>query len=212
MLFLASPINADILRMYCVFVLLLPAVIWALMNDRLSYVLAISGGLWLAASLGYGMTALPEGTGYFDLMSWQLLFVAGIYFGFTPVPRLTKLGSPSFRTAACLAVVVAFFVVRRWQFLTGQEWSPYFDWLFHWKRTLPLGSLLDFAAFSALVYRFRVPSPSSQQPGRERLSPFWASTRCRYLYGALRRRCWRVGPTIAGSSHLLSTIQCWRQG
>ena len=60
------------------------------MNDRLYYLLAISGGLWLAASQGYGMTALPEGTGYFDLMSWQLLFVAGIYFGFTPAPKFTK--------------------------------------------------------------------------------------------------------------------------
>lgn len=155
MLLVASPVNADILRMYCVFVLLLPAVIWAVMNDRLSYVIAISGGLWLAAAGGYGMTALPEGTGYFDLMSWQLLFVAGIYFGFTPAPKLTKLGSPSFRTAVCLAVVMAFLVVRRWQFLTGHEWSPYFDWLFHWKRTLALGSLLDFAAFSTLVYGFR---------------------------------------------------------
>ena len=50
MLFIASPMNADILRMYCIFLLLLPAVIWALMNDRLYYLLALSGGLWLAAS------------------------------------------------------------------------------------------------------------------------------------------------------------------
>jgi hypothetical protein len=85
---IASPVNADILRMYFIFVLLLPAVLWALMNDRLRYVVAISGGLWLAAALGYGMTALPAGTGYFDIASWQLLFVAGVYFGFTPMPHL----------------------------------------------------------------------------------------------------------------------------
>jgi hypothetical protein len=155
-LFIASPINADILRMYCIFVLLLPGVIWALMNDRLYYLLAISGGLWLAASQGYGMTALPEGTGYFDLMSWQL-FVAGIYFGSSSVPDLIRLGTPSSWTAVCLAVVSMFFVVRRWHFLTGQEWSPYFEWLFRWKRTLPLGGVLNFAAFSAVVYRFRRP-------------------------------------------------------
>ena len=166
MLLVASPVNADILRMYCVFVLLLPAVIWALMNDRLSYVLAISGGLWLAAAQGYGMTALPEGTGYFDLMSWQLLFVAGIYFGFTPLPKLTKIGTPSFRTAVCLAVVVAFFVVRRWHFLTGQEWSPYFDWLFHWKRTLPLGCPARFRG----VLRPRLPLPASPHRRRNNLA------------------------------------------
>ena len=168
MLFVASPINADILRMYCIFLLLLPAVIWALMNDRLYYLLAISGGLWLAASQGYGMTALPEGAGYFDLMSWQLLFVAGIYFGFTPASKFTKSPTPSSWTAVCLAVVGTFFVVRRWHFLTGQEWSPYFEWLFHWKRTLPLGCLLNFAAFSAVVYRFRRPltAVARTSPGR----------------------------------------------
>jgi hypothetical protein len=160
MLFLASPINADILRMYCVFVLLLPGVFWALMNDRFYYMAAISGGLWLAASLGYGMTALPEGTGYFDLMSWQLLFVAGIYLGFTPVPNLTKLpklGTTSAWTAICLAVVGTFLVIRRWHFLTGQELPPYFEWLFRWKRTVSAGCLLNFAAFSAMVYLFRGP-------------------------------------------------------
>jgi hypothetical protein len=157
LLFLASPVNADILRMYCIFFLLLPGVLWALMNDRFYYMAAISGCLWLAASLGYGMTALPAGTGYFDLMSWQLLFVAGICFGFTPVPNLKKFRTPTSWTAVCLAVVGAFFVIRRWHFLTGQQWSPYFEWLFHWKRTLPIGCLLNFAAFSAAVYRYRRP-------------------------------------------------------
>jgi hypothetical protein len=168
MLFVASPINADILRMYCIFLLLLPAVIWALMNDRLYYLLALSGGLWLAASQGYGMTALPEGTGYFDLMSWQLLFVAGIYFGFTPVPKLIKSATLPSWTAVCLAVVGTFFVIRRWHFLTGQEWSPYFEWLFRWKRTLALGCLINFAAFSAVVYRFRRPFTAMARtlPGR----------------------------------------------
>lgn len=160
MLFLASPLNADILRMYCIFFLLLPAVFWALMNERFYFVVAISGGLWLAASMGYGMTALPAGNGYFDIMSWQLLFIAGIYFGFAPVPKLRKLSTSTSWTALCLAVVGTFFVVRRWHFLTGQLWTPYFEWLFRWKRTLPLGCLVNFAAFSALVYRFRRPLDS----------------------------------------------------
>jgi hypothetical protein len=157
MLFIASPVNADILRMYCIFFLFLPAVFWALMNDRFYYLMAISGGLWLAAAQGYGMTALPAGTGYFDIMSWQLLFVVGVYLGFAPVPNLRKLATSKSWTGVCLVVVGTFFVVRRWHFLTGQQWSPYFEWLFYWKRTLPLGSLLNFAAFSAVVYRFRCP-------------------------------------------------------
>jgi hypothetical protein len=101
-------------------------------------------------------------------MSWQLLFVAGIYFGFTPAPKLIKSATLPSWTAVCLAVVGTFFVVRRWHFLTGQEWSPYFEWLFHSKRTLPLACLLDFAAFSAVVYRFRRPLTAfvRTSPGR----------------------------------------------
>ena len=157
MFLIASPVNADILRMYFIFVLLLPAVLWALMNNRLRYVVAISGGLWLAAALGYGMTALPAGTGYFDIASWQLLFVAGVYFGFTPMPHLAELSRRNSWIAVCIAVAATFFAARHWHLLTGQESSPYFEWLFHWKRTLPFGCLLDFAAVSALVYRFRGP-------------------------------------------------------
>jgi hypothetical protein len=157
MLFIASPVNADILRMYCIFFLLLPIVFWALLSDRFHYLMVISGGLWLAAAQGYGMTALPAGTGYFDIMSWQLLFVVGVYLGFTPLSDLTRIGTSTSWTGACLVVAVTFFAVRRWHFLTGQQWSPYFEWLFRWKRTLPLGSLVNFSAFSAVVYRFRRP-------------------------------------------------------
>ena len=103
------------------------------------------------------MTSLPAGTGYFDLMSWQLLFVAGICFGFTAVPNLRKFSPSTLLTAVCLAVITTLFAIRRWHFLTGHDCSQYFEWLFHWKRTLPLGCLLNFAAFSFVVYRFRRP-------------------------------------------------------
>lgn len=154
MLCLASPGYSEILRMYCIFMLLLPGVFWALLNNRFYYVAAISGGLWLAASQGYGMAALP-GAGYFDIMSWQLLFVAGMYFGFTRVRDARELGTPAWWMAGCLAVVGTFFTVRHWHFFTGQQVSPYFQWLWSWRRTLSLGRLLDFAAFSILVYRVR---------------------------------------------------------
>ena len=127
MFLIASPVNADILRMYFIFVLLLPAVLWALMNNRLRYVVAISGGLWLAAALGYGMTALPAGTGYFDIASWQLLFVAGVYFGFTPMPHLAESSRRNSWIAVCIAVAATFFAARHWHLLTGQESSPYLN-------------------------------------------------------------------------------------
>lgn len=154
MLFMTSPSYSEILQMYCVFLLLLPGVLCALTKSRFYYVVVISGGLWLAASQGYGMAALP-GTGYFDIMSWQLLFVAGVYFGFTQVRKPREIGTPALWTTVCLVVVGTFFVVRHWYFLTGEQLPSYFEWLWSWRRTLTLGRLLDFAAFSTLVYRFR---------------------------------------------------------
>lgn len=153
MLCIASPGESEILRMYCVFFLLLPGVFWALMNNRFHYVVAISAALWLAASQGYGTAALP-GSGYFDLMSWQLLFVAGIYLGFTPVRKLREFRPRASWTAVSLTVVSIFFVLRHWHLFTGQEASPYFQWLWFWRRTLSLGRLLNFAAFAALIYGF----------------------------------------------------------
>lgn len=154
--------------MYCIFFLLIPGMFWALRNDRLYYLAAISGGLWLAASQGYGMTALPGVAGYFDLMSWQVLFVARICFGFIQVPTIKKLSTSTSWMAVCLALVGIFFIVRRWHFLTGQQWSPYLEWLFRWKRTLPLGCLVNFMAFSTVVYRFRRPlsAVATSSPGK----------------------------------------------
>ena len=154
MLCIETPMDSEILRMYCIFLLLLPGVFWALMNDRFHYVVAISGGLWLAASQGYGMSALP-GTGYFDIMSWQLLFVAGICFAFNRVRNLRDFRAPAWWTPLCLAVAGTFLVARHWHFLTGQQMFPYLEWLWSWRRTLTIGRLLDFAAFSILVYRVR---------------------------------------------------------
>ena len=151
-----APIYSEILRMYVIFLLVLPSVLWALVNNRFLYVAAISGGLWLAAAQGYGMSALPE-SGYFDILSWQLLFVAGTCLGFNRVRNHREFRVPASWTVVCLAIVGAFLVVRHWHFLTGQPISPYFEWLWSWRRTLSVGRLLDFTAFSILLYRVRSP-------------------------------------------------------
>jgi hypothetical protein len=166
LLCIASPVYSDILRMYCIFLLLLPAVIWALLNKREAYVALISGGLWLAALCGYGMAALP-GTGYFDIMSWQLLFMAGVYLGFRRLRNRREVGAPAWATVVCVAVAATFLVLRHWHFLTGQHLPAYFEWLWSWRRTLSLGRLLDFAAFSFLVYATRglLSRPMRSLPG-----------------------------------------------
>jgi hypothetical protein len=167
MLGIGAPIYSEILRMYVIFLLVLPSVLWTLVNNRFLYVAAISGGLWLAAALGYGMSALPQ-SGYFDILSWQLLFVAGICLGFNRLRNHREFRMPAWWTHVSLAIVGTFFVIRHWYFFTGQPISPHFEWLWSWRRTLSVGRLLDFTAFSILVYRFRSPLTTlvRTMPGR----------------------------------------------
>jgi hypothetical protein len=168
-------------------------------------VAAISGGLWLAASQGYGMAALP-GTGYFDIMSWQLLFVAGIYFSFTRVRNLRELYPPASWRAVCLAVVGTFFVVYHWHFFTGQQVSPYFQWLSFWRRTLTLGRLLNFAAFSALVDCLRPSLTTLVRTLPGRAVAFLGQHSLQVFGGAFRQLCWLASTKIDGSRHLLRII------
>ncbi len=156
MIFVATPAYTEILRMYCILFLIIPVVFWALINKRLPWVAAASAGLWLLASKGYGTTASPVG-GYFDIFSWQLLFVGGICFGFISMQKRTELRTSKLCTAASFAVVAAFFLTRHSHCLTGQELTGYFHWLLTWRQTLSLARLLDFSGFAYLIYRYRQP-------------------------------------------------------
>jgi len=146
---------AEILRMYFILFLMLPVVFWALLKNRFIYAIIISSGsLWFAASRGYGMVAFPQ-LGYFDIVSWQILFIAGICFGFISVREGNELKIPNACTAISFPVAIVFLFVRHWHLFTGHPWPPYFEWLSTWRRTLPLGRLLNFTTFSVLVYHFR---------------------------------------------------------
>lgn len=78
----------DILPMYIVFALLTPLVLYGLRQQQPHLVLLVSALLWIgghfvnpthaaAAALGLGGSI-----GYFNLLSWQLLWVIGLYLGF----------------------------------------------------------------------------------------------------------------------------------
>jgi hypothetical protein len=166
LLLIGVPPLPEILRIYVVLFLLIPVIFWAVLRDRIHYVLIASAALWFAAAMGYGMTAIPN-SGYFDMLSWQLLFVAGICLG---IPRVDK-NQPvtsDWWTYASAAAVLIFFVIRHERFVTGNELSGYFRWLSEWRHTLSAGRLLNFAAFSYLIFRFRRPLARlvNTHPGR----------------------------------------------
>jgi hypothetical protein len=113
----------DILPMYCGFMLALPLMLSALQRGHWARLLGLSGGLWLVAQFGlrdhferWLQTFCPVNLGVFDLLAWQLLFVAGVCFGFywakSPKPLL------SFRPAMlaiCLIVATPLWFLIKYQ-------------------------------------------------------------------------------------------------
>ena len=86
--FIYQPGFSNILPMYCVFMLLVPIALSQIQRGRQWLVLAASVGLWIAAQQG-AFRALQQpfihrfGSPlvFFDLFAWQILFVAGLWFG-----------------------------------------------------------------------------------------------------------------------------------
>ena len=159
LLCIEAPGYAEILRLYFFFFLLLPVVFWAFLRNKFLAVIAVSAGLWLAAALGYGLVAFPE-LGYFDPISWQLLFVAGAFFGFKSIRTREELEAPTLVTGLSFLIFLAFLLFRHWHFLTGHARPAYFQWLLGWRRTLPFSRVLDFTVFTILVYGVRRPLAS----------------------------------------------------
>jgi hypothetical protein len=156
LLCIEAPGYAEILRLYFFFFLLLPLVFWAFVRRKFLPVILVSAGLWLASALGYGLVAFQE-LGYFDPISWQLLFVAGAYFGFTSIQTGDELEAPLLVSALSFLTFSAFLLLRHWHFLTGHARPAYFQWLLEWRRTLPFARVLNFTVFTILVYDVRRP-------------------------------------------------------
>ncbi len=82
---LYQPGLLDILPMYCVFVLLLPFVLGALEKGWRWPLLAASCALWTVVQFvpNYdGSTILPPlNFGFFNLLTWQFLFISGVAIG-----------------------------------------------------------------------------------------------------------------------------------
>ena len=115
-----QPTHFDILALYVVLMALAPAMLAAFASGRAAEMFGISIALWCAAQLGVGAwiaARLPVDAdlrlGDFDLLAWQLLFVAGGYFGWRRamrLPVLPAIPAAVFHSAAILVALL--FLVR----------------------------------------------------------------------------------------------------
>ena len=146
----------DILPMYALFVLCMPAALLALRNDRGLTMLLVSFGVWALAQAGLGHVAedaSPFGLfhGGFNPLAWQFVFFSGLYFGHMHLHRGRRVVEvrPAL-LALCLLVCVLGFTIR-WELL---PWPAVFDaggWLAS-KRDYGAAFLVNFLAFAYLVY------------------------------------------------------------
>ena len=148
---LYQPGLLDLLPMYCVFVLFLPAVIRGLESGRPWLVLSASALLWLLAQ-GMppveGLRVYPINTGSFNLLAWQFLFVAGVAAGHAGASGRPQVARPSRWVAALAAGVAVYgFGVRQ------AQWpSPWSDAVFGVLLNKPALGLLRIADFGCVAY------------------------------------------------------------
>jgi len=87
---LYQPRFLDILPMYFLFILVSPAVLFYFKSSKEKYVLFGSLFIWGAAQFGIRkffysslVKYIPIDLGYFDIFAWQLVYICGLYVGYT---------------------------------------------------------------------------------------------------------------------------------
>jgi hypothetical protein len=165
-LLIYCPPLLDILPMYVLFLLITPMVLTIAVRRDWGWILAASGGIWIAAQFGlreaaHGVlvriTHLPipvQETGAFNLFAWQGVWVAGLWLGARGVEgRMPLKRIPGYAVAACVAVCVFFFCVRHYwlgSHLTQETLGIQLD---KWK----IGPMraINLAAMVVVCYRMR---------------------------------------------------------
>jgi len=102
-----SPVNIDVLILMVILHLALPAILPAVMwRPRLT--LIASALIYSAAHLfGWAIPAYPVGTLYFNPLTWQLLYVIGVWWGATQPKPPTSLNVTALTIVAAVLLVVS---------------------------------------------------------------------------------------------------------
>lgn len=117
-LLLYQPSNMDILPMYIIFILTGPFILKVITEPKWKYALIISTLLWLVNQVPILQYTRYDGgermidLGYFNIFCWQILFFAGIFFGYAKVTGKFKLPVRNWITGSVLLCAVIFLIAR----------------------------------------------------------------------------------------------------
>jgi hypothetical protein len=108
-----------ILPMYVIFILTVPIAIQLAKNNRLWLILLCSTLVWLLAQFGLSerLNAIlskfwPIYFGRFDILSWQLIFVLGVYIGIRGTTDFIPLRFRRPALIVCLLIAIILFSIR----------------------------------------------------------------------------------------------------
>jgi hypothetical protein len=110
-----KPVDLDVLPLYIVLVLALPAVLWGLVKLPRWTLLGSAVLYVLARIFDWNLPSFPGGKWYFNPFAWQLLFVFGVWCGLNRATEITAVIRS--RTVLALAVawiVFSFLIVMSW--------------------------------------------------------------------------------------------------
>jgi len=167
-LLLYQPSNMDILPMYIIFILTGPYVLRAIINGKWMAVFIISGLLWLVNQVpAFQYTNYDGGDqwinfGHFNIFCWQLLFFAGVFFGYAKVTGKFRLPISKWIVAgAGLCAIIC--LIIRWMPPT----STIFVLLDYFadRSTLGVVRLLNFTLLAYLIYTFTQKRPDIIRSG-----------------------------------------------
>jgi len=151
-----QPIDFDVLPMYALFVLAMPAALLALRADRGLLMLCVSLGLWACAQWGLGSrTPGPTTFGFFrgefNPLAWQFVFFSGLYFGYRHLHQQCPIVRPQPLLIALCILLCMLGLTMRWQVV---PWPAAFarGGLLASKADYGATYLVNFLAFAYLTY------------------------------------------------------------
>jgi hypothetical protein len=107
----ARPLNLDALQLFIALMTFFPVILWSMLR-RPNLALAGSIALYSAARyFGWGFSAFPSGSWYFNPYCWQLLFVLGAWFALNGVRLVASIRHLPLLVAAAAAYLLFALVV-----------------------------------------------------------------------------------------------------
>jgi hypothetical protein len=110
-----KPVDLDVLPLYIVLVLALPAILWGLIKLPRWTLLGSAVLYVLARVFDWNLPSFPGGNWYFNPFAWQLLFVFGVWCGLNRAAEIAAfLRSRTVLILAVAWIVFSFLIVMTW--------------------------------------------------------------------------------------------------